>query len=582
MGMGKARSIACAICEATIPALGMSMVWPLLRYASFFMLLYPTHVEAIAKPWPISAHEAFLAALAVLVIATIAAWKPIQRLFMRHRWLPTALGCLTTVGVLLAFARQAGWGDPALWLSIPCVAIGFSALFVGWGAFFAGRMACGQWVHTLCILGVSFWASYELFSQAGLLGPIDGGRVTAALMPVGSALLLGLTGILDAHRDACEKPKARDTENAGGHEEPRKAAAGAGLRENSQKVAGESGDAGEEGRFSPRVAMTPLLALVAAFLIVGSAVRGIVDSWYPPDDSSRVGLSFAMVTLVALGGLACWAFELRRDRLRAAEQAPVAERGPAIVTTFSLICWMAFALVFLAGLFAFLVLDDKRTGGDAVVVGRTMMEFVLWLLLCGAVATRGVAALPTFTLYGLGVEVLSWIVSYVAIPRALVALGPAGIPSPANALVLTTAFGIIAIGLVASGIYLVVSPRWRLLSGGLSPNDSEHTEGDDRAHAGTQAQAAREPGVRWPSSRPVEVGGETGPGFGATPDVYDVAVGLTEREAAVATLYARGYSLGKVAEELGITKSTAQSHIKHAYRKLGVHSRDELIERLGG
>lgn len=55
---------------------------------------------------------------------------------------------------------------------------------------------------------------------------------------------------------------------------------------------------------------------------------------------------------------------------------------------------------------------------------------------------------------------------------------------------------------------------------------------------------------------------------------------LTEREATVARLYARGYTLQKVADELHITKSTAQSHIKHVYRKLGVHSRDELIELL--
>ena len=50
---------------------------------------------------------------------------------------------------------------------------------------------------------------------------------------------------------------------------------------------------------------------------------------------------------------------------------------------------------------------------------------------------------------------------------------------------------------------------------------------------------------------------------------------------AVVELYTRGRSLGKVADELGITKSTAQSHIKNAYRKLGVHSRDELIELVG-
>ena len=58
------------------------------------------------------------------------------------------------------------------------------------------------------------------------------------------------------------------------------------------------------------------------------------------------------------------------------------------------------------------------------------------------------------------------------------------------------------------------------------------------------------------------------------------ARGLTEREASVALYFAQGFSLGKVAETLCITKSTAQSHIKGAYRKLGIHTKDELIECL--
>ena len=43
-------------------------------------------------------------------------------------------------------------------------------------------------------------------------------------------------------------------------------------------------------------------------------------------------------------------------------------------------------------------------------------------------------------------------------------------------------------------------------------------------------------------------------------------------------LFASGYSLGRVAEELEITKGTAQGYSRSAYRKAGIHSKDELID----
>lgn len=55
---------------------------------------------------------------------------------------------------------------------------------------------------------------------------------------------------------------------------------------------------------------------------------------------------------------------------------------------------------------------------------------------------------------------------------------------------------------------------------------------------------------------------------------------LTSREAEVASLFAQGHSMKKVASLLFISMSTAQSHIKSAYRKLDVHSKDELIDKL--
>lgn len=52
---------------------------------------------------------------------------------------------------------------------------------------------------------------------------------------------------------------------------------------------------------------------------------------------------------------------------------------------------------------------------------------------------------------------------------------------------------------------------------------------------------------------------------------------LTEREASVIYLYTQGYSFGKVAEDLGISKSTVQTHLRNSYHKLSVHTKDDLI-----
>lgn len=56
--------------------------------------------------------------------------------------------------------------------------------------------------------------------------------------------------------------------------------------------------------------------------------------------------------------------------------------------------------------------------------------------------------------------------------------------------------------------------------------------------------------------------------------------GLTAREADVAELAARGYSVLNLSSRLGVAECTVRSHLKQIYRKLGVSSRAELAARL--
>ena len=54
--------------------------------------------------------------------------------------------------------------------------------------------------------------------------------------------------------------------------------------------------------------------------------------------------------------------------------------------------------------------------------------------------------------------------------------------------------------------------------------------------------------------------------------------GLTRRESEVFALLARGRSIPYVRDALVISRETAATHAKHIYAKLGVHSRQELID----
>ncbi|MEE2891210.1 MAG: LuxR C-terminal-related transcriptional regulator [Pseudomonadota bacterium] len=50
---------------------------------------------------------------------------------------------------------------------------------------------------------------------------------------------------------------------------------------------------------------------------------------------------------------------------------------------------------------------------------------------------------------------------------------------------------------------------------------------------------------------------------------------LTQREREVLTLIAKGYTVARVAEMLGITRNTAAGYVKIIYRKLNISSRAE-------
>lgn len=63
-------------------------------------------------------------------------------------------------------------------------------------------------------------------------------------------------------------------------------------------------------------------------------------------------------------------------------------------------------------------------------------------------------------------------------------------------------------------------------------------------------------------------------------DELALACGLTAREQEVIDLYAQGRNRGFISSELVISENTVRDHVKSAYRKLGIHNKQELIDLL--
>jgi DNA-binding CsgD family transcriptional regulator len=63
-------------------------------------------------------------------------------------------------------------------------------------------------------------------------------------------------------------------------------------------------------------------------------------------------------------------------------------------------------------------------------------------------------------------------------------------------------------------------------------------------------------------------------------DVVRRDLGISEREAEIASLLALGFDLSRISRRLGISIHTARSHLKHIFEKTGARSQGELMRRI--
>ena len=136
------------------------------------------------------------------------------------------------------------------------------------------------------------------------------------------------------------------------------------------------------------------------------------------------------------------------------------------------------------------------------------------------------------------------------------ALSSAGPLSPAVASALSTvSLWILFIGCLAIGLYVLKQQRTEQLL--ASPNTAASGAAPEHLEDASDLFAARLAAVAEPA-------------------------GLTSREQEILGLYAQGRSAVYIAEKLVLSNYTVKTHIRRAYAKLDVHSRQDLLDLLQG
>lgn len=263
----------------------------------------------------------------------------------------------------------------------------------------------------------------------------------------------------------------------------------------------------------------PLIAMIAFFLLAGRLTLGLIVS-VDAQIVLPVRLFDAAMGLIVM---LCIAIVLRSR----------ADEGWGLAIK---VAWVVLVTLFVAGMLL-LVFDSPRyllVGEGVVAAGFNCFEFVLWSLLVGITARSRLSVAVTFGCVFSLCKLVPMACGKLLVPEMARLLG-------------WERGGVQLAPLMLVMVLLLVSTTFFFLAfKGLD---------FDRKHGAVQ-----------------------GPPTGGAPDGLVRLYGLTPREVEVMGCVLNGFSYQKAADEMGVSLSTVQSHVKNLYRKTGVHTRDELID----
>ena len=201
--------------------------------------------------------------------------------------------------------------------------------------------------------------------------------------------------------------------------------------------------------------------------------------------------------------------------------------------------------------FMCVLLCAQVVGTSSVVPNRLLVgcgwcfSLLLWALVCGLVRSSRFSPVALFSLYLVAVMVISKITG----PFIELAYG-----SIADEQARDAAMAVVPVAVAAAlclvAIVTIVLMGMHIKRQGATPVASLPSVSDEK-----------DPGER---QRDI------------CEDLWHDA-GLTAKEFDVAVLAARGYSRKAIAAELDISESTVKTHLACVYRKLGVHTRQDLV-----
>lgn len=518
---------------------GMSFFWQFLRDANSMTLFVP------CAPFGASLSPRMLVlafyALALVSACVLSASPRVRSALVRPAPL-AVLGVLATalgagVHVAGAFGWAAGTVVAAVQLAEACLlALLFAALTAFWAGVCSEMMEGGDQRATWGVLGSSLASlvfSFALFT----LMPVK--SLFPLAIPLAAALLVALYGFRFSGRAGGD---GRGGENAAGCD-----------RESRRRAAARSAQTASGGRalrlWRPAPAQA-LFAVLVGVLVISTCAKGMYDVLVAGSiDTSMQLKHFITIAELAAIMLVC---------LCAAGVERLAFLGWAVltgglVTGLALMSFTGSATIMQVGL-------------GTVAAARTCCEAFVFIL----VASRGAGGrAPRLALRAFAVpELVACLVGYGLLPAALTAAGSEGV----GALVGFVSVGL-GVAVVACAFLLMASFALRGLDG----------RGD--AGAGTQRVNAAA-GVDAGADVPGRVLADRAPGdrgeLAGRIEALGERCGLTPREREVAAYVFRGYSAKRIAEIDCVSLNTVQTHTRNVYRKLGVHSRQELIDLVEG
>ncbi|MBQ3387272.1 MAG: hypothetical protein IJG53_08110 [Eggerthellaceae bacterium] len=496
--------------------LGMTLFLSYFRFQTVIQTLF--HKTDVA-PFPggeMAAITAFLLMLVVLAACLAFAAETADRLLDERSVILLIAAAVGSIGAVLNYATGTT-NSLIFWISTAFFVAGFLANFISWGHYCSRNFS----MEMFWLLALAFILSLALFSVVGVYLP-GVKRVLVPLIP----LLCEIMWYIASRRPADE---------------------GTGESAREDEGEGEGAEAADSLYNPLPKSKLVYILLFATFLLCGSFIRGIVDL---QNHYSNVLLFRLYASFILLGGMALYCFfawrrfkssldepkeghparEPLTDAERQAQEDAEGER-------LTLKCWAFLAVVFCCGLLQAFIFPASDYGGQLVVVARSGLDFLLFVLLCNTVHAERLHPTRIFVMFSVFVEIVSWLISYTLIPG----IYAMGVTDPER---------VVEIGLILI-MFLLVTALTILFAWIALRRQSVF----DKTPAEEAAAKTRE----------------------TLPETLAGKYKLTSREVEVMSLFAQGYSLSKVSQELYISLGTAQSHIKNIYRKLDVHSKDELI-----